>query len=909
MGKRSWLQLANWLEKLLDLDPAARESQLADLRRDDPELARHLEVALAADEASIPLLDLPLKFDFSDHALEGDVPDDLHTGTMIGPWKLVRELGKGGMGRVWLASRDDDQYRVDVALKLIDFARRGDLISAQIRLERQILADLDHPQIARLIDGGLRENGTPWYAMEYVRGLPLDQYCSRHGLSLSDRLRLVEKTARVVHHAHTHLVVHRDLKPGNILVDDDGTPHLLDFGIAKLLDKGRKYRPGTMTLLAASTPAYAAPEQLRGESVGTRADIYSLGVIAYEIVSGKRPPRADNEAMTGESPHPPLASEAVRGDRRLRARVRGDVDSIISQAMARDVGSRYVSAATFADDIERHLAGMPVVARRAGALYRARKFLNRHWLGVGLTGALVVVLSVALVFSTIQTRRTEAALARATVVQDFLLEVFDASKPGPADIGIVLQRDLVERAAQRLDTLLTLQPQDRIDLTIALGRVSRKLGLAPRAEELLRQAVASFDDSSTTRPDSKLAEALYELGRANYYTGDFEAGLQNLSRADRLAVEIGTGTGPDDAGPHRAAILFELGATQSAVRNVDQAMDTLVDAERLAGESPETRELLPRIKVLQAITLGRGNRLDKAIEVGEEAVASARRILGQQHERTASALSTVGAMHRRAGNLEAAERMLREAHRIQLEAYGQAQSATVNNLANILRDRGLLDEAGRLYHKALELAGSRLGADSPGAASYRRNLALYQTTAGEFEAAVENLLEAYERYAIAYPIDTGSNLNMRSQLSWALLQAGEIDRAHELLPEIFARAESMEGVARAALCRAHMVAATNALRAARIDVAEDHVEAALSELDFYPIGNADRTRLFLLAGDVFSAAGHLELAQSYWTQALDQARSRLGRRHPLVAAALARSSSSLPVDGIGLSALPGRLEE
>ena len=809
------------------------------------------------------------------------------------------------MGRVWLASRDDDQYSVNVALKLIDFARRGDLISAQIRLERQILADLDHPQIARLVDGGMRDNGTPWYAMEYVRGLPLDEYCNQHELSLSERLRLIERTARVVHHAHTHLVVHRDLKPSNILVDADGNPHLLDFGIAKLLDESRGKQPGTMTLLAASTPAYAAPEQLRGESVGTRADIYSLGVIAYEIVSGKRPPRADSEAMAGESPGPPLVSEAVRGNRRLRARVRGDVDSIISQAMARDVESRYVSAATLADDIERHLVGMPVVARRAGALYRARKFLNRHWLGVGFTGALVAVLSVALVVSTVQTRRVQASLARATAVQDFLLEVFDASKPGPADIGIVLQRDLVERAAQRLDTLLILQPRDRIDLTIALGRVFRKLGLAPRAEALLRQAVESFDDSSMRRLDAKLAEALYELGRANYYTGDFEAGLRNLTRADRLAIEIGS----DYSGPHRAAILFELGATQSAVRNVDRAMDTLADAAHLAEQSPTARDLLPRIKVLQAITLGRDNRLDEAIEVGEAAVDSARRILGPQHERTASALSTVGAMHRRAGNLEAAGRMLREAHRIELEAYGQAQSATVNNLANILRDRGLLDEAGRLFRQALELARARLGADSPGAASYRRNLALYQTTAGDAESAVENLSAAYERYASAYPIDTGNNLNMRSQLSWALLEAGEFDRANALLPEIFVRAESMEGVARAALCRAHMVAARMAFRAGRIDVAEVHVKSALAELDAYPIGNADRVQLYLIAGDVYAAAGRQGLAQSYWIQALDQAGSRLGRRHPLVAAAIARSALPVPTDGLGLSALPLQPDE
>lgn len=904
MEDRFWLHLANELERLLPLDADNRRLQLAELQRDDPELARHLEEALAADLASIPLLDQPLRFDFRDHALEHDESDELQPGTMVGPWKLVRELGKGGMGRVWLASRDDDHYRVDVALKLIDFARRGDLVSAQIRLERQILADLDHPQIARLVDGGMRENGTPWYAMEYVRGLPLDQYCSHNDLSLAECLRLIARTARVVHHAHTHLVVHRDLKPSNILVDDDGNPHLLDFGIAKLLDKSHERRPGTMTLLAASTPAYAAPEQLRGESVGTRADIYSLGVIAYEILCGKRPPRADSEAMATDSHCARLPSEAISGNRRLRARMRGDVDSIISQAMAPDVGSRYVSAATLAEDIDRHLNGMPVTARRAGTMYRARKFLDRHWLGTGFTAALVAVLSVALVVSTVQMRRAEEALARATAVQDFLLEVFDASRPGPADIGIVLQRDLVERAAQRLDQLVELTPRDRLDLTISLARVFRKLGLAPRAEELLHQAVDSFDLSAARRLDSRFVEALYELGRANYYTGELASGIRNFTRANQLAI----GIGPGYDGPHRAAVLFELGATQSAARQPALAMKTLSDAEYLAENDPLTQELLPRINVLQAITLGRDNQLDRAIVVGEKAVETARRILGPQHQRTASALSTVGALHRRAGMLEAAEQMLREAHRIELDAYGQAQSATVNNLANILLDQGRLDEAGRLYRRGLELAEARTGAGSAAAASYRRNLAVYQATVGDAEDAAENLRRAYEAYGTVYSIHSGSNLNMRSQLSWALLLAGESDQAHELLSEIFARAESMTGIARAALCRAHMIAAHTTFRAGRFEDARRHIEAALDEVDSYPIESADQVRLYLLAGDIYAAVEDFHLAQVNWERARDMASSRLGRRHPLDEAVAMRPAftplftrESVPIDPLGES--------
>lgn len=886
MDERLWLHLANRLETLLDLDPAERASQILALRGEDPQLAHLLEVVLAADQASIPLLDQPLHLEFRDPVADPGEHDDLCPGTMVGPWKLVRELGSGGMGRVWLAARDDDQYRVEVALKLIDFARRGDLISAQIRLERQILADLDHPQIARLVDGGMRDNGTPWYAMEYVRGLPLDQYCREVDPSLRERLRLIEMIARVVHHAHTRLVVHRDLKPSNILVDENGIPHLLDFGIAKLLDRGTRRKPGTMTLLAASTPAYAAPEQLRGESVGTKADVYSLGVIAYEIVTGKRPPRADSEAISTDSLRGPLPSATISGDRRLRARVRGDIDSIVSQAMAPVLESRYVSAATLADDINRHLTGMPVLARRAGTLYRARKFLHRHWLGAGASGALVAILVLALAVSNVQMRRAETALARANAVQNFLLEVFDASKPGLADIGIVPQRDLVERAAQRLDQLLDGPVDERIDLMVALSRMYRKLGLAPRAEELLQRAVESIEHSSKDGPDYRLTGVFYELGRANYYTGNFEAGRRHLTRASELASDAGD----DYQGPHRTAILFELGATLSAMRETGPAMEMLVRAEELAEDSQPARELLPRIQVLRAVTLGRENRLDEAIVVGEKALRSARRILGARHERTASALSTVGGMHRRSGNLQAAERMLREARRIEIEAYGQAQSATVNNLANVLMDLGRMDEAGHLYRNALELAEARMGTDSAGTASYRRNLALYQATAGDVNNAVVNLREAYRRYDQAYPIDSGNNLNMRSQLSWVLMLSGEHDQSLELIEEIFNRAESLNGAGRSALCRAHMIAAHAEFVGGRIQAALDHIESAIAEIDFFPVENADLVRLYMLAGEIHAAARAFDLSRTYWDTALAVANNRLGRQHPLADAAAARSS-------------------
>lgn len=877
MQQDFWSRLAAELERFLELDLSERASQLETLFREDPELARMLDVALRASDTHIPLLDDTLQLELEDSAdAESVRPPELQSGVMIGPWKLIRRLGRGGMGQVWLAVRDDEHDRIEVAVKLIDFVRQGDLLSRQIRTERQILADLDHPQIARLVDGGVRDDGTPWYAMEYVHGLPLDEYCRRCELSLNGRLRLIAMIARTLHHAHTRLVVHRDLKPSNILVDADGMPHLLDFGIAKLLQPDAETRPGAMTLLAASTPAYAAPEQLRGDSVGTAADIYSLGVIAYEIITGSRPPRADSEVVAADSSRGPLPSRAISGDRRLRSRVRDDIDSIVSQAMAPEISSRYASAEALAEDIDRHLTGQPVLARRAGAAYRGRKFVRRHWFGVSLGSAAVLALCLALVYSTVQTYRAEAALARASTVQDFLIGVFDAARPAPDDIGIVTQRDLAERAVQQLEAELTDHPDGaRVELLMALGRIFRKLGFVERSREVLQQALETIERGEAVDSGFALHELLYELGRTEYYTGDFDTAINHLARADRLTADM-----PGETA-RRAAILYELGSSQSARRQVDTALGTLEDAIDLAEEAPAARELLPRIRIMRAITLGRANRLDEALRAGEQAIDSARRILGEDHERTASALSAVGGMNRRSGNLETAERMLREAHRIELDAYGQAQSATVNNLANVLKDQGHLREAGRLYRQALELAVARLGADAAATASYQRNLALYQAVAGDADKAADNLDQAYAQYASAHPPETGTNLNMRSQLSWVLLEAGRAEEARELLPDIFSHAQGRSGVARLAVCRARMVAARLAMQEGEAKRAAEHIEAALTETDAYPVDNAELVRLHLLAGDVYAAAEDLERAISNLRKAQSLARNRLGANHPL----------------------------
>ncbi|MGB8634443.1 MAG: tetratricopeptide repeat protein [Rhodanobacteraceae bacterium] len=873
MDTGAWQRLASELEQLLDCTPHEREKRLEQLQREDPELASRLRAALDADTRGFALVDEPI-------ALRLEPVDDVpapafshaSAGDQVGPWRLLRELGQGGMGHVWLASRDDGQYQLEVAIKLIDGVLDSGLMREQLRRERQILADLDHPNIARLLDGGIRDDGTPWYAMEYVCGLPLDQYCEQHALSLQARLRLLAGVAQAVQHAHARLVVHRDLKPGNILVDEEGVAHLLDFGIAKLLDAGGVAPCGPLTLLAAATPAYAAPEQLRGEQVDTAADIYALGAIAFELLAGKRAPQAGLQFTDAELG--PKPSRFIQ-DRRQRAAVRGDMDAIVSQALAPRPTDRYASAQAMADDILRHLDGLPVAARGAGTGYRARKFVRRHWLGVGLGTAAVLLLLVALVFSVRQTRRAQVELARANAVQQFLLGVFGAAQPAPGGSFVVTQRDLANRAIGLLDKQLAGQSDAAVDVLVAVGRVYRKMGFGERSRAVLHRALAELDRLPNGDHDPRRVDALLALGRANFLSGNFSAATDHLRQADRLASAL-----HHNAATH-AAILYELGSSLSARRHIAEATAVLGHAETLARADPQAAMLLPKILLEKALTLRRAHRIEAAIGAGRKALAAARTTYGDEDVRTAGSLSTVGGMLRRAGQLHEAEAMLRQAEAIERDVYGEPQAATINNLATVLQDRGHTDESGALFRQALELAVQRYGADGITTASYRRNLALEQADAGQIDAALANMRKAYARYSEGNPPGSPGNLEMRAQLARVLYQAGRPEEAGNLLPEILADATKHSQTALVPLREARMLSARLALDAGNLRLAGEQLQAADRDLQPHGLGTPDMVRLRLLAGDLALARGKPIAAHRAWQSALDLAQARLGPGHTL----------------------------
>ncbi|MFN7948673.1 MAG: protein kinase [Blastocatellia bacterium] len=515
-------RLTELLDEALKYSSAERESFLARACAGDDSLRCEVESLIAALDDSPDFIEAPALDQFSE-LLADDQPME---GRRIGHYRIVREIGRGGMGAVYLAERADE-YREKVALKLVKRGMDTEFVVRRFRHERQILASLNHPNIARLLDGGTTEDGLPYFVMEYIEGEPISEYCDHHHLSISERLKLFRTVCAAVHYAHQNLVIHRDLKPGNILITADGAVKLLDFGIAKILNPEISQTvEKTATLMRLMTPEYASPEQVRGEQVTTASDVYSLGVILYELLTGHRPYRitsilpSDIERIICEQePEPPSrrlmtdgrwqmrdgSGQRMRGllmrllppaalrllttDHRLpnpdyripTSALRGDLDNIVLMALRKEPQRRYASVNGLSEDIRRHLEGQPVTARGDTFGYRAGKFIQRHKAGVAAAALIVLSLIAGLIATIWQARRATAAQARAErrfndvrkLANSYLFEfhdrIIDLNGTLPA------RQLLVQRGLEYLDSLSHEASNDPV-LQTELGQAYTKLG-------------------------------------------------------------------------------------------------------------------------------------------------------------------------------------------------------------------------------------------------------------------------------------------------------------------------------------------------------------------------------------------------------------------------------------------------
>jgi eukaryotic-like serine/threonine-protein kinase len=543
MEAARWQQVKAALSEAMALAGPARAAYLERLALSDPELRAELESLLQAEQdAGTGFLESPAAT-----LLEAPSSAGPHAGRRLGPYRLLEEIGEGGMGEVYRAVRVDEEYEREVAVKLVRAGADAQFVGQRLRAERQILAAFQHPNIARLFDGGTTDDGIPYLVMELIDGQPITDYCDRHRLDLDARLRLFLLVCGAVQYAHQHAVIHRDLKPSNILVTADATPKLLDFGIAKILDPGTIPVRGdpTINALRLLTPAYASPEQLKGEPVMAASDVYSLGVILYELLTGIKPHSDRGRTMQAgptavPDPAPTRPSVAVRGreaaslDRqespqRLSHRLRGDLDNIVLMALRAEPERRYGTVDRLADDIRRYLGHLPVAARRPTVRYRASMFVRRHKVGVAATGLTALALITGVVMTTRETFIARAALARAEDeasaserVSDYLVSLFEEANPEKNGGQALDARALAARAQRQIDPKLSSQPALRARMLTAVGALHCEVGQFNPCEQDLEQALvieksagSAGDPLLRAQTEYRLANAYNDAGRTN----------------------------------------------------------------------------------------------------------------------------------------------------------------------------------------------------------------------------------------------------------------------------------------------------------------------------------------------------------------------------------------------------------
>ncbi len=672
---------------------AARDQALAELCGDDHALRREVEELLAAADRAAPALDRPPLLRFE---AEEPVPE------RIGPYRVLRRLGAGGSSVVYLAEEEGDGFRRQVAVKLLA-GFPGAALGRRFAAETQILAGLEHPGIARFHTAGRAAGGTAYLVLEYVEGTDLLTHCRERRAPLGERLRIFLAVLDAVEAAHRSLVVHRDLKPGNILVSPEGRPQLLDFGIAALLDPSDGVaRSETATLLRTFTPAYASPEQLRGERVTTASDVYSLGVVLYELLAGARPhPESGLEeavargfraaAPHAAEPEPPSAAlrrgSATSAAARRRPetagapeprQLRGDLDAIVGKALRVDPAARYGSAAALADDLRRHLAGLPVLARRPTARYRISRYLRRHAAATAALAAAVVLAGSGLAWhvdrlqrerdrarAAAQEARREAA--KATRLVELLSGVFEAASPMDQSGRPVETRELLERGGARVERSLAADPALRAELRTVLGDIWSLLGDQGRAAALLEPAAADLE--RRLGPDHRAtAQAWSVLASIRYRQGRYREARDLCARA--LAVQR------RELGPRAPAVattltrygasLLGLGDFPAARRAYEEAL--AIAREAHGPESPQVGQMLSDLSAVQERLLD-WTGVERS---ATRAAAILARHYGRENSRYAMALANLATVRSAQKRYPEAIALLEEVVRIDRKTFGEA---------------------------------------------------------------------------------------------------------------------------------------------------------------------------------------------------------------------------------------------
>lgn len=700
----------------LDLPPEKQNDFLADACNGDLELRRMVEKLLAAESVSEEVFDN--RFDAVEMAR--DLFSDADADRRLGPYRLERIVADGGMGTVYAAHRVDAEYERRVAIKIIRRGFESDDTLHRFRIERQILASLEHPAIARLYDGGTTDDGRPYLVMEYIEGLPIDRYADEQALCVEERLELFRQVAGAVQYAHRNLLVHRDLKPDNVLVTPDGEVKLLDFGIAKLLEPGRfsetPVASATRTGQRPMSPLYASPEQVRSEAITTASDVYSLGVMLYELLAGRGPygdvgplPHEIEQAVCEREPerlttavarHPEATAVArARSSEptELSRRLRGDLENIVAMALEKDPARRYPSVGELAEDLRRHLEARPILARRQTWPYLTAKFLRRHRISV--TFVLVLLLLVAATVS-FQVTQIAEERDRADEARGFFIDLLRQSRQFQDPGKVAGVRELLDRGAMQAEALAS-RPRFQAALFQDLGRLYLELGAWEEASRLVESAI-ELRRRDLGVDHVEVGRGLLHLGHLESLRADYDASRRSLGEA----LEIFQHRLGEDH-PETASVLSRLGYIHSEQGDYDTADQMTRRAAEIFAEHPpdDPREETHLLDIRLDLSLKRGE-FQTAETFARRVLEFRRRTFPDDHLEIVSAENNLGLTLYNLGRLADAEKHLEvsiERTRRFLPDSHPNNAIATGNLASVVTEQGRLREGEKTHREALAL--------------------------------------------------------------------------------------------------------------------------------------------------------------------------------------------------------------
>ncbi len=912
MQSERWLRIDALFAQALALPPATRHAFLERHCADDPGLLDELQQLLCAHDS-------PGILDRSFYPRGSPQPESsLGTGTRLGPWQIEALIGRGGMGEVYAADRADGAFEQRVALKLLRHEASGQL--NRFHAERRFLARLEHPGIARLLDAGTTSDGRPYTVMEYVEGESLTAYCRNRRSNLRERLELFTQVCDAVAFAHRNLVIHRDLKPANILVASDGAVKLLDFGIAKLIDAAALPRDADITI-APFTPDYAAPEQLSGEAITTATDIYALGVLLFELLTGERPfhlhglPTA-RALMLMDRDAPPVSRVAhATPDAPLPPRVLvGDVDAIVAKCLRKEPSRRFETVNGLKLDVERHLRGEPVLAREGVRLYVFGRQLRRYRWAVAAVLAVIVALAAGLAGTMWQARvaraqadRAEQQAARAEAVRQFLSGVFNQTNPDENRGAPISAHELLDKATQLLAQNKDDQPAVKADLTEFIASLYIGIGDRDRAESMLKDGMKGLRGVGI--PVDIQVRSLLDLAAIDEIRGAFPAAREQL----RSALELVHGAVNVD--PLLISTIQQRRASIEAQADPKAAEAIVRDSLSfdLAHFGPDSAPVESDLETLGRV-LSRLGRQDEAITALSQALSKARKLYGDEHTLIAHVLNALGNALQRNRDFPAAERALTESLAISIKLLGTDHPDTLqieSNLLLVLESEGRyretlprrLDNLARAkkalgdthsvvgwdYNNIgltqLELGmfadaqvsqsqARRIwiaidGADSAELATVVQNIGRRLSVEGRYREAATALREALRIAHMHFPENSAVTRHCVIKLALALVGEGHTQEAIRLVEPLVDASQPASGNDRYLLILAQMALGEALLAEHQSEAASATAHAALAGArQQFPQGHFLLGAPLLLAGRTEAALGNGAAAESLLREAV-----------------------------------------